>query len=88
MLSNGPEDARQGADAEGRVVRNANALVAGLMGLKDQVTAGLMNQQVLVIFTEMGGQCLAREFAGELQTPDNTSSRTKWRRILLLAFSG
>jgi len=35
MLSNGPEDARQGADAEGRVVRNANALVAGLMGLKD-----------------------------------------------------
>ena len=56
VLGDGSEDARQGADAEGRVVRDTNALVAGLMGLKDQVTAGLMNQQILVIFTEMGGQ--------------------------------
>jgi len=35
VLGDGSEDARQGADAEGRVVRDTNALVAGLMGLKD-----------------------------------------------------
>jgi hypothetical protein len=44
VLGDGSEDARQGADAEGGVVRDTNALVAGLMGLKDQVTTGLMNQ--------------------------------------------
>ncbi len=35
VLGDGSEDARQGADAEGGVVRDTNALVAGLMGLKD-----------------------------------------------------
>ena len=88
MQGNGSKDAGQGADAQGRVVRDTDALMAGLIGLEDEVTAGLMNQQVLVIFTEMGGQSPARKVAGKLQTPDNTSSRTKWRRILLFAFSG
>jgi hypothetical protein len=35
MLGHGSEDARQGADAKGGVVWDTNALVAGLMGLKD-----------------------------------------------------
>ena len=56
VLGDGSDDASQGADAKGGVVWNTNALVAGLIGLKDEVTAGLMNQQVLVIFAEMGGQ--------------------------------
>ena len=44
MLGNGSEDTRQGADAEGGMVGDANALVTGLVPLKDEVAAGLMNQ--------------------------------------------
>lgn len=64
VLGDGSEDARQGADAEGGMVGDANALVTGLVRLKDEVASGLMNQQVLVIFTEMRGQSLAGEIAG------------------------
>ncbi len=88
MLGDGSEEARQGADAEGWVVGDTNALVTGLIRLKDEVAAGLMDQLVSVVFAEVLGENPAGEVAGKLQLPDITSSRTRWRRILLFAFSG
>jgi hypothetical protein len=88
VLGDGSEEARQGADAEGWVVRDTNALVTGLIRLKDEVAAGLMDQLVSVVFAEVLGENPAGEVAGKLQLPDITSSRTRWRRILLFAFSG
>jgi hypothetical protein len=84
----GSEEARQGADAEGWMVGDTNALVTGLIRLKDEVAAGLMDQLVSVVFAEVLGENPAGEVAGKLQLPDITSSRTRWRRILLFAFSG
>ena len=75
-------------DAEGWVVGDTNALVTGLIRLKDEVAAGLMDQLVSVVFAEVLGENPAGEVAGKFQLPDITSSRTRWRRILLFAFSG
>ena len=88
MLGDGSEEARQGANAEGRVVRDTDALVTVVIRLKDKVAASLMDQLVSVVFAEVLGQNPAGKFAGKLQLPDITSSRTRWRRILLFAFSG
>ena len=88
MLGDGSEEARQGANAEGWVVGDTDALVTGVIRLKDKVAASLMDQLVSVVFAEVLGQNPAGKVAGKLQLSDITSSRTRWRRILLFAFSG
>jgi hypothetical protein len=75
------EDRIQGSDSEWIVRRNCDAMVRRKGGLKDDVTAYLMDFQVVPALAEVLNQFFSAEIAWKFHATASTSSRIRCRRM-------
>jgi len=67
----------QSSDSEGIVRRNCDAVGRGMLGLKDDVAANLMDFQVIPALAEVLDQFFSAQIAWELHATASTSSRIR-----------
>jgi hypothetical protein len=71
------KDGVQSSDSERIVRRNCDTVGCGMLGLKDDVTAHLMDFKVFPALAEVLDQFFSAEIAWELHTTASTSSRIR-----------
>jgi hypothetical protein len=81
VLSDVAQDASQRPDPEGRVPRNSDMMFTALEGGQPNMAAGLTAHPVAEVSERLRG-IVARDVPRQSQAV-MTSSRTKWRRIIL-----
>ena len=77
MGSNCGKNSFQSSDSEGIVLGNRDAVGRGMRGLKDDVTADLMDFLVFPTLAELLDQLFSAQFAWEFHATASTSSRIR-----------
>ena len=81
MHGNGGEDSVQRAHPKRMMLRNGNAMMTGLTGLKNEVAGDLMDLPVLSAAAKVPHQLFPAQIARQFHATANTSSRTRRSRI-------
>ena len=82
-----PQNAIEGADSQGKVIWNREALRERFICLQDDMTTLLMDLAIVPMFAERLNDRAAREVARDFHVV-RTSSRTRRRRMRTASFSG
>ena len=85
VSGNGSEETIQSTDSQGRMCWNCDPVGRGMLGLKDNMTAHLMDFHVFPTLAEVPDQFFSAQIAWEFHATASTSSRIRCRRMEAVA---